>query len=72
MRKEEKENLNVQIQINPDLQAPVQKGEEIGKVLLMNQNQVIAEEPITSAQEVERLTFTKSFSVLFRESVSMK
>lgn len=72
VRKEEKENLNVQIQINPDLQAPVQKGEEIGKVLLMNQNQVIAEEPITSAQEVERLTFTKSFSVLFRESVSMK
>lgn len=72
IRREDAEKIETKVELFDDLQAPIQKGQQIGKVILSDGEKNLAEEPVTAADEIAELTFTRSFSILFRSFTTMQ
>ena len=51
------DRLQYQVRLKDELQAPVRKGEQIGRVVYMLNGQKIASFPILAVQNVDRITF---------------
>lgn len=72
VRREEAEQVEILLEMFPDLQAPIEQGEQIGRAVLRLNGEEIAEQPVTAAESVGELTFSKSFGFLFRGLVGME
>lgn len=72
VRREEAEQVEILLEMFPDLQAPIEQGEQIGRAVLRLNGEEIAEQPVTAAESVGKLTFSKSFGFLFRGLVGME
>lgn len=60
------ERLQYQVRLKDELQAPVRKGEQIGRVVYMLNGQKIASFPILAVQNVDRITFLYCAEFVFR------
>ena len=66
VRRDEAEEIEVAVELVPELQAPVLQGDSIGTVSLIRQGETLSQEPLTASQTVERMTFAKSLKALLR------
>lgn len=71
MRLQEKGTLESIVHIEQPLEAPVAKGEVIGTVTYESGGQVLAEEEILAAEDVEKITWHSSFFYLLRSFVQV-
>ena len=71
IRRDESEQMQVKTEYLPQLEAPVQKGQTIGRILLVRDGTTLAEEPIRAARDIAELTFRTSMGHLLRGLVSM-
>lgn len=60
------DRLQYQVRLKDKLQAPVRKGEQIGRVVYMLNGQKIASFPILAVQNVDRITFLYCAELVFR------
>ena len=60
------DRLQYQVRLKDELQAPVRKGEQIGRVIYMLNGQKIASFPILAVQNVDRITFLYCAELIFR------
>lgn len=60
------DRLQYQVRLKDELQAPVRKREQIGKVVYMLNGQKIASFPILAVQNVDRITFLYCAELVFR------
>lgn len=58
--------LQYQVRLKDKLQAPVRKGEQIGRIVYMLNGQKIASFPIFAVQNVDRITFLYCAELVFR------
>lgn len=56
--------------IRQEVKAPVQKGDQVGKIVVLLGNDTLFVVPVTSNEDSEELTFLKSFWYLFKGLVS--
>ena len=54
---EEKLNIRPKIILNKDVQAPVTKGEQLGKVQMLLGDKVVSETPLIASEDVKRATW---------------
>ena len=66
VRRDQAEEIEVAVELVPELQAPVLQGDSIGTVSLSRQGETLSQEPLTASQTVERMTFAKSLKALLR------
>lgn len=71
IRRNEKDQLEVRVEPLPQIEAPVQKGQTIGQVLLVQDGKTVAQQPIWAVEEIAELTFRNSLGHLLRGLVSM-
>ena len=71
IRKDQAELIETKVQLASEVGAPVSQGQELGKVSLILEGETLAEEPICASNEVERLTFSKSFQRLLQGLIKM-
>lgn len=71
IRKDQAELIETQVQLVPEVEAPVSQGQVLGNVALTLEGETLAEEPICASEAVERLTFGKSFSQLLQGLICM-
>ena len=60
------DRLQYQVRLKDELQAPVRKGEQIGRVVYMLNGQKIASFPILAVQNIDRITFLYCAELVFR------
>ncbi|WP_455661285.1 D-alanyl-D-alanine carboxypeptidase family protein [Pradoshia sp.] len=54
---EEKLNIRPKIILNKDVQAPVKKGEQLGKVQMLLGDKIVSETPLIASEDVKRATW---------------
>ena len=60
------DRLQYQVCLKDELQAPVRKGEQIGRVVYMLNGQKIASFPILAVQNVDKITFLYCAELVFK------
>lgn len=61
--------LTTQIEIMPFIEAPVEKGEVLGKINILNENEIIKSFPIVAKDGVDRGNIWRQYQKLFRDIV---
>lgn len=61
----DEQRLEQRISLVPDVQAPVEKGQVLGKVLISLDSAPIAEYALKAAEAVEKMTFLSGLKILF-------
>ena len=54
------------------VEAPVEQGQQIGKIVMKLGNEIVGECPVTAAESVERMTILKSLELFLKNLVGMK
>ena len=72
LKKGEKSQITQEVVVEESLEAPVEKGQQIGKIVLKLGDEIVGECPLTAAESVERMTILKSFEIFLKNLVSMK
>ncbi len=72
LEKGEKSQITQEIVVEESLKAPVEKGQQIGKIVLKLGEKTVGECPIVAAESVERMTILKSLEIFLKNLVSMK
>ena len=60
INKKDIRNLNVKIQYNGPIVAPIDKGEKIGSLVVSNKTEVIKKLPLYAAEDLKKVNFFKS------------
>ncbi len=66
IKKGESEKISSEIILPQEIEAPVEKGAVLGKIIYKSDSKQIAEYPITAAQDAEQINFMKIFEMIFR------
>lgn len=61
--------ITADVSIGEEVQAPVNKGDVLGKIIYKNDGNQIAEYPITAENSVEQISFGAVFAIIFRSLV---
>ena len=69
IKKGDKEKISADVVLPNEVEAPVEKGAVIGKIIYKNSGHQIAEYPITAAENAEQINFWKIFKIIFSLSV---
>ena len=70
--KQQKSDVTVQIQLEPQVAAPVSQGQRLGTMTVRSGEQILAQIPMVAAQGVPRLTWWQIFSRVMRQIVMGK
>lgn len=70
MKKGTEENITTEIIMNEDIEAPLSKGEKIGRVIYKANDETLGEFPIVSAEDIVEINFKDVFTLLFNSFVS--
>ena len=54
-----------------DVEAPVEKGQVLGKIVITADGETITEIPLKAAKAVDKLSFGKAFELLIQEMLSL-
>lgn len=66
------EKLEQSVTLQESVEAPVELGQELGKVIITLDGEEIGSYPLTAKKAVERMTFGKAMERLFKSMVQMK
>ena len=67
--KTHKDNLQQQIELVENLEAPVEKGQKIGRVLVSVEGEMIGEYPLLAGESIKRMNFFTAFDILIKAAV---
>jgi len=70
--KADKSKVTSQVNISPQLAAPIQKGQKIGSVTVHIDGDVLCEYPITAKYEIEKMTFGRALLGLMNSIAKIK
>ena len=70
--KQQKNDVTVQIQLEPQVAAPVSQGQRLGTMTVRSGEQILAQIPMVAAQGVPRLTWWQIFGRVMRQIVMGK
>ncbi len=62
--------ITAEVSLPEEIEAPVKKGDVIGRIIYKNENEKTAEYPITADGSVEQITFWAVFGKIFRSLIS--
>ena len=65
LKKGMQDSITSEIKLKEDVEAPVKKGTEVGRVTFRNGETVLGEYPIVTLENVERINFSDVFSLIF-------
>lgn len=68
----DQQRLEQRISLVPDVQAPVEKGQILGKVLISLDSQPISEYPLKAAEAVQKMTFGNGMKILFSRLITFE
>ena len=71
VKKNETDGIEIKLELSEQLQAPVAKGQAIGWIQLVQNGSIIAQQPVTAGQEVQKLTYAKSLWLLAKGLIGM-
>ena len=71
VRKNEVDGIEIKLERSEQLQAPVAKGQATGWIQLVQNGSIIAQQPMTAGQEVQKLTYAKSLWLLAKGLIGM-
>lgn len=71
VRKGEEQNLSQEITLVQDVEAPVEKGQSLGKVTITLDGRQLGEYRVKAKEAVDRMTFSAGFGRMFRAAVQM-
>ena len=66
IKKGEGEKITSEIILPQEIDAPVEKGAVLGKIIYKSSGKQIAEYPITAAENAEQINFFEIFGMIFR------
>ncbi len=72
LEKGQKSQITQEILLEEYVEAPVEKGQQIGKIVLKLGDEIIGECPVTASESVERMTILKSLEIFIKNLVGMK
>ena len=70
MKKGSQENITSEIIIAEDIEAPIEKGQQLGKITYKCEGEVLGEFPISAAQDIAEINFKDVFALLFNSFIS--
>lgn len=59
------------VELSEEIEAPVEEGQRVGKIVYQLDGETIAEYPITAMSDVDKMSFFSVFGVLLKQMVSM-
>ncbi len=65
MKRGEEAGLTQQVQLAEDVEAPVEEGQQLGKIVISKEETVLGEYPILAKAAVEKMRFGKSMEIIF-------
>lgn len=71
MKKGEESNIDMEIKLKEEVEAPVEKGQELGRVIYKSGDKVLGEYPITAGSEVKQINFSDVILILFKSFISV-
>jgi len=71
IEKGQKENLTQEITLIPDIEAPVEAGQVVGKAQVLVNGELMGEYSLVASEDVARMTFPKAFNKLVRAMLKM-
>lgn len=70
MKKGTEENITTEIKLKEDVEAPVQKGQELGRIIYKCDDSVLSEFPIVAVEDVAQINFKDVMGLLFVSFIS--
>ena len=67
LTKGREKDLKTEVKLSESVEAPVAKGQQLGKIVYTLDGEVLTEYPITAAGDVEQISFFSAFGILARE-----
>ena len=65
MKRGEENSLTQEVELAEDVEAPVEEGQLLGKVVVSKEGTVLGEYPIRAKNAVEKIDFGKGMEILF-------
>ena len=72
LQKGQKSQITQEIVLEELVEAPVEQGQQIGKIVMKLGDEIVGECPVLAAESVERMTILKSLELFLKNLVSMK
>ena len=67
LTKGREKDLKTEVKLSESVEAPVAKGQQLGKIVYTLDGEVLTEYPITAAGDVEQISFFSALGILARE-----
>ena len=71
VEKQQLEQITQRVELAPSLQAPVEQGQVIGRVVVEAAGRKIGEYPVTAGSGVEKMTLLRAVGLLWRQACAM-
>lgn len=71
MQKGNESDIDMEIKLKEEVEAPVKEGQELGRVVYKSNDKVLGEYPVTACSAVEKINFSDVFSILFKSFISV-
>ena len=70
MKKGLEESITSETIINEDIEAPIAKGQQVGKIVYKSEGETLGEFPIIAAEDIAEINFKDVFALLFNSFIS--
>ena len=70
LEKNKQDQIETKLTVQTDIQAPLYKGQKVGKVSVLLGDEVLGEYDICTKADVQQMTFTKALEILCKELVT--
>ncbi len=70
MKKGSEENITSETIIKEDIEAPITKGQQLGKIVYKSEGQTLGEFPVTATEDIAEINFKDVFTLLFNAFIS--
>ena len=70
MKKGSEESITSETIINEEIEAPITKGQQLGKIVYKSEGETLGEFPVTAAEDIAEINFKDVFSLLFNSFIS--
>ncbi len=70
-QKGQEKNITSEVSIQEEVEAPINKGQEVGKIIYKLGNEVLSEYPIVTVESVEKINFSDVFNILLKSLTNL-
>ncbi|MCI8648990.1 MAG: D-alanyl-D-alanine carboxypeptidase [Anaerotruncus sp.] len=71
VRTADKESLTQSVELEPEVQAPVESGQRLGKVIVQAGGNTLCEYRLVAATQVQEMTFLRAMVILFEKLIAL-